>query len=220
MEQGGASRRGHEHTIAEIKMSVVERPVRERSTSEQGRALVQSSKCFKHKGIRGRGGFNVAGECKVKGVDDHGFRQDGSISVVSRGVKVIPPGESISGSHVSPRGDLPDEIKVLKKEGPSSLLMRKFTRVLEIGEILVVGEDRDGVRSSLQVLLPFDESEDDGEELSIIYVVVAFCGGEGLGEVGAGVKVSCFIRLHQDGTSGEEGGVGHESEGVSDIWDA
>ena len=117
----------------------------------------------------------MAGECEVKGVDDHGFRQDGSISVVPSGVEVISPGESISGSHVSPWGDLPDEIEVLKKEGPSSLSTRKFTRVLEIGEILVVGEDRDGMRSSLQVLLPFDKSEDDSEELSIIYVIVAFC---------------------------------------------
>ena len=114
MEQGGASGRRYKHTIVEIKMSIVERPVRERSTSEQGRALVQSGECFKYKGIRGGGGFNVAGECEVKGADDHGFRQDGSISVVTRGVKVIPPGESISGPHVSPRGDLPDEIKVLK----------------------------------------------------------------------------------------------------------
>ena len=87
---------------------------------------------------------------------------------------------------MGPRGDLPDEIKVLKKEGPASLSTREFTRVLEIGQILVVGEDRDGVRSSLQVLLPFDESEDDGEELSIIYVVVAFCRGEGLGKEAQG----------------------------------
>ena len=130
-------------------MSVVEGPVRERGMSEQGRALVQSSECFKDKGIRGGGGLNVTGEHEIKRVDDHGFQQDGSVSVVSHGVQVISPGESISGSHVSPRGDLPDEIKVLKKEGPASLSTREFTRVLEIGKILVVGEDRDGVRSSL-----------------------------------------------------------------------
>ena len=81
----------------------------------------------------GGGGFNVTGEREIKRVDDHGFRQDGSISIVPRGVKVIPPRESISGSHVSPRGDLPDEIKVLKKEGPASLSTREFTRVFEIG---------------------------------------------------------------------------------------
>ena len=38
----------------------------------------------------------------------------------------------------------------------------------------MVGEDRDGVRSALQVLFPFGKSKDDGEELSIIYVIVAF----------------------------------------------
>ena len=57
----------------------------------------------------------------------------------------------------------------------------------------MVGEDGDGVRSALQVLFPFDKSEDDGEELSIIYVVVAFCRGEGFGKVSTGVKVPCFI---------------------------
>ena len=75
----------------------------------------------------------MTGEHEVKRVDDHGFGQDGSISIVSSGVKVISLGESISGSHVSPRGDFPDEIKVLKKEGPASLSSGEFGRVLEIG---------------------------------------------------------------------------------------
>ena len=60
--------------ISEIKVSIVERPVRERGTGEQGGALVQSSESFKDKGIRGGGGFNVAGEREVKRVDDHGVR--------------------------------------------------------------------------------------------------------------------------------------------------
>ena len=75
----------------------------------------------------------MSGKREIKRVDDHGFRQDGSISIVPSGVEVVPPGESISGSHVSPRGDFPDEIKVLKKEGPASLTLGEFVRVLEIG---------------------------------------------------------------------------------------
>ena len=55
-------------------MSIIERPVGERGTSEQGRALIQSSKCFKYEGIRGGGGSNVTGEREIKRVDDHGFR--------------------------------------------------------------------------------------------------------------------------------------------------
>ena len=65
----------------------------------------------------------------------------------------------------------------------------------------MIGEDRDGVRSSLQVLFPLNKGKDDGKELLIIYVIVAFGRGEGLGEVGAWVEVSCLIRLHQDSTS-------------------
>ena len=84
----------------------------------------------------------------------------------------------------------------------------------------MVGENGDGVRGSLQVLLPLNEGKDDGEELSIIYVVITFCRGEGLGEVSAGVKVSCFVRLHQDCARGKERGIGHEGEGASDIRDA
>ena len=57
----------------------------------------------------------------------------------------------------------------------------------------MVGEDGDGVRSSLQVLFPFYKSEDYGEELLIIYIVVALGRGEGLGKVSAGVKVPCLI---------------------------
>ena len=149
MEQGRASRRGYEHTIAEVKMSVIKRPVREGGASEQGGSLIQSSKCLKHKGIRGGGGFDVMGEHEIKRVDDHRVGKDGSISIIPSGVEVISLGESISGSHVSSRGDLPDEIKVQKKEGPASLLSGEFVRVFEIGEILMIGEDGDGVRSSL-----------------------------------------------------------------------
>ena len=84
----------------------------------------------------------------------------------------------------------------------------------------MVGEDGDGMGSSLQVLLPFDKGEDDGEEFPIIYVIITFRGGESLGEVSARVKVSSGIRLHQDCSRCEEGGVGHEGEGASDIRDA
>ena len=114
---------------------------------------------------------------------------------------MILPRESISRPHASTRCDFPDEIKVLKKERPASLPSREFARVLEIGQILVISEDRDRVRGPLQVLLPFNKGEDNSKELVIIYVIVAFGRGEGLGEVSTGVEVPCLIRLHQDGTS-------------------
>ena len=62
---------------------------------------------------------------------------------------MIPLRESISRSHVSSRGDSPDDIKVLKKKGPVSLSLREFVRVFEIGQVLMIGEDRNRVGSSL-----------------------------------------------------------------------
>ena len=75
---------------------------------------------------------------------------------------------------MSARGDFPDEIKVLKKKRPVSLSSREFARVFEIRQILMIGEDRDRVRSPLQVLFPFNKGEDNSKELLIIYVVVSF----------------------------------------------
>ena len=54
----------------------------------------------------------------------------------------------------------------------------------------MVGEDRDRMWGALQVLFPFAQSQDDGEKLSIIDVIVAFRCREGLGEVCTGMKVS------------------------------
>ena len=201
-------------------MPVIERPVRKGGPSEQGRTFSQGGECLEYKGIRGRGGLDVVGQCEVKGINDHGVGKNGSVNIVPSGVEVILSGESISGSHVSARGDLPDEIKVLKKERPVSLPLREFARVFKIRQILMICEDRDRVRSPLQVLFPFNKGEDNSKEFPIIYVVVSFSRREGLGKVSTGVKVSCLICLHQDGTSSEKGGVGHEGEGASDVRDA
>ena len=130
-------------------MSVIERPVQEGGASEQGRAVVQSSKCSKHKGIGGGGGFDVLGQCEVEGLDDHGVGKDGSVCIVLSGVEVIPLRASICGPHVSSRGDLPNEIKVLKKKRPASLPSGEFVRVFEIRQIFMIGEDGDRVRSPL-----------------------------------------------------------------------
>ena len=53
----------------------------------------------------------------------------------------------------------------------------------------MVGEDRDRMWGALQVLFPFTQSQDDGEKLSIIDVIVVFHCRDGLGEVCTGVKI-------------------------------
>ena len=135
----------------------------------------------------------MAGQDEVKGIDDHGIRKDRSVDIVLHGVKVILLRESISRSHVCSWGNCPNDVKVLEKEGPASLSLREFTRVLEIGQVFMVSENGDGVRSSMEILFPFCKSEDDSKEFLITDVIVAFGHGEGLGKVGTGVKVSHLI---------------------------
>ena len=119
-----------------------------------------------------------------------------------------------------PRGDFPDEIKVLKKKGPASLPLREFATVFQVGQVLMISEDRDRVRSPLQILFPLSKSEDNSKEFLIIDVVVTLSQGEGFGKISARVKVPCCVRLHQDGTSSQEGGISHEGKGARDIRNA
>ena len=122
--------------------------------------------------------------------------------------------KGISGSHLCPRGNLPDNVKILEKEEPASLAMRELARILEVGQVLMVSEDGNRMWGVLQVLFPFAQGKDDGKKLSIIDIIVSFCCREGFGEVCTGVKVTRGVRLHQDCSSRKEGSICHEREGV------
>ena len=138
----------------------------------------------------------MAGQHEIKGVDNHRVRKDGSISIVCHGVKMILARESIGWSHVSARGDCPDDIKVLKNKGPLSLSSRELARIFEIGQVFMISEDRDRVSGPLQILFPFSKGEDNGKEFLIIDIVVALGQGEGLRKISAGMKIPSCIRLH------------------------
>ena len=84
-------------------------------------------------------------EGEVEDIDDYGIGEDGSVCSVLCSVQVIFSRESISRSHLRPWGDLPNDVKVLEEEGPVGLATRKFSRILEIGQVLMIGENRDRV---------------------------------------------------------------------------
>ena len=132
----------------------------------------------------------MAREGEVEGINDHRIWEDGGVCIVGSGIQVILSRKGISGSHLCSWGNLPDNVKILEKEGPASLPAREFARILEVGQVLMVGEDRDRMWGALQVLFPFAQSKDDGEKFLIVDVVVALHSREGLGEVCTGVKVS------------------------------
>ena len=59
----------------------------------------------------------------------------------------------------------------------------------------MVGDDGNRVGRSLNVLMPFGESENDCKEFSVTDVVVLFSGEEGAREICAGMKVAIGIAL-------------------------
>ena len=99
------------------------------------------------------------------------------------------------------------------------LSVGEFTGVLNIGQVLVVGDDGDRVRCSLNILSPFRKGKDNSEEFAIVDVVIPFSREEGTRKVGTGVKISISICLKQNGACCEQRGVSHDRERMSNIWD-
>ena len=75
----------------------------------------------------------MARQGEIQGIDDHGFREDGSVGIILSSIYVVLARESISRSHLCSWSNPPDNVKVLKEERPMSLLMRQFMRVFQVG---------------------------------------------------------------------------------------
>ena len=77
----------------------------------------------------------------------------------------------------------------------------------------MISEDLDREGGSGEVLSPCLKGMEDGEEFSVIDVVVPFGGGEGLREVGAWVPLAVWIGLEEYGSRGKLGGIGGYGKG-------
>ena len=84
----------------------------------------------------------------------------------------------------------------------------------------MVSDDGDRMRGSLDILFPFFQCKDHGKEFSIIDVIVLFGRNKRLGEIGARVEITIEIVLKENSSSGEEGSIGHDGKGASNVWDA
>ena len=69
---------------------------------------------------------------EIKGIDDHGVRDDGGVCIICSGVQMILSRKSICGFHLCSRGYFPEYVKILEKEGPASLVMRELVRIFKI----------------------------------------------------------------------------------------
>ena len=68
-------------------------------------------------------------------------------------------------------------------------------RVFKVRQVLVVGDDGNRMRCTLNVLTPFGEGKDDCKEFSVIDVVVPFSWEESTGEVGARMEIIIGVSL-------------------------
>ena len=109
------------------------------------------------------------------------------------------------------------KVKILEEHHPAGLGMREFLGLAEVSQILVIGEQSDGMSGPLQVMAPVFESMNDGEQLLIVDVIIPFGGRECLREISTGVEISVTIPLHKDSSANNKGSISHDNKRMTDI---
>ena len=71
--------------------------------------------------------------------------------------------------------------------------------LLEVGEVFMVSEDLHWEGRAMEVVSPGLQGTDDGEKFTVINIIVMFCGGNQLGEIGGWVPVPIGVSLEEDG---------------------
>ena len=134
------------------------------------------------KGITSGGRFNAMREGSVDEVNEKGRWEKGDVGVIRviHGEEVRTAGKGVgAGKKLS--GDMDHfEVKVSKVNKPTCLAVVKCLGLTEIGQVLVVGEDLYWEGGAVEIVAPRLQGVNDCEEFSIVDVVVAFGGGEGL----------------------------------------
>ena len=112
------------------------------------------------------------------------------------------------------------QIKVSKVNEPSGLATVEGLGRMEVCEILMVCEDLYRERGPVEVVSPRLQGTDDSKDFSIVDVIVSFCQGERLGDVGAGVPFTIQVSLEEDGAKGILAGIGGNGKGCSKVREA
>jgi len=81
----------------------------------------------------------------------------------------------------------------------------------------VVGKDLNWKLGAVEVVPPGFEGMDDCEEFSIIDVVISFCLGDRLREVGTGVPISIGVSLKEDSSRCMLGGVSGDGKRCGEV---
>ena len=72
------------------------------------------------------------------------------------------------------------EVKISKVEQPSRLTTVEVLCLMEVHQVLVVCEDLDGKRGTMEIMPPGFQGTDDCEDFSVVDIVIALCRDERL----------------------------------------
>ena len=189
-------------------------PVGQPGTEGERNVLVHGLEGLENEGITCGGRFNAVREGGVDEVDEQGQREEGDVGVVEviRREEVGPAGEGI-GASKKLSGDMDHfQVEVGKVNEPTRLAAVERLGLAEIGKVLVVSEDLYRKGRAMKIVAPRFQGADNGKEFVVVDVIVSFCGGEGLREVGTRVPIAVGISLEEDGARRVFRGVSGNSE--------
>ena len=108
--------------------------------------------------------------------------------------KVVHAGEGVRGVRGA-REVLEGEPKVLENLDPSGLTTGEFLRGFPVLKVFVVSTYLYLVHGSFEMVTPFFESADNGQEFAVVNIIVSFSRIETFGVESAGVPLSIFWSL-------------------------
>ena len=138
--------------------------------------MVHGGQCFSDNWILGCRRGNLLCQSDIDSLNMEililSFEQ-GDFSIIVAGFDFILPGKSISRSHVNSSFHSPLNIVFLREQPPSGLPATKILGLFEVSQVLVIRYHGYRVFSAREIVAPLFEGLDNGEKLSIIYVIVS-----------------------------------------------
>ena len=110
------------------------------------------------------------------------------------------------------------KIKISEVKQPPCLLMVEVLGLMEVCQVLVISEDLDEERGSVEVMPLGLQGADDCEEFSVIDVAVLLSWDEQLGKVGAGVPIAIGISLKKNSVRGIFRVISGNGERLGEVW--
>ena len=204
-------------TIFVIKCGTIKVPVGQRRSGKQQGSLRKILKGGNNKGVCYRRRCDFLNESGINGRNKKIVWKKSYVCIVRRKIRIGKMRQHIGRTHGC-AGDMDEvEVEILKEHHPLGLMAGQLLWLVKVRQILMVGEEGDGVVGSLEVVAPVVEGVNSSKQLPIIDIVVMFSRGEGLGKIGTRMKVTVIISLHEDPSTSKEGRVRHDNKWASNI---